>query len=152
MALSCGRAQPPAEKIKTPPEQIVRVETRETTVTAGGRAEAIFHLTIADGYHINANPPTNSYMIATELKVDPAEGIKVAELAYPPPLQRKFAFAEAPLDVYEKAAPIRLTLEAAPGATKGTRSLRARLRVQACDEEVCYAPKTLETSLPLKIE
>src|SRR5438270_8942261 len=55
---------------KTPPADVVRAEVSKVEMKAGGSAEASVKLTIANGYHINANPPSFSYLKATELTVE----------------------------------------------------------------------------------
>src|SRR2546421_11832138 len=86
---------------KTPPADVVRAEASKVEIKAGGSAEASVKLTIANGYHINANPPSFSYLKATELTVEPAEGITPDKPIYPASVSRKFAFAPDPLAVYE---------------------------------------------------
>lgn len=131
---------------------VVRVEGSATEVAAGGTASASVKLTIKDGYHVNANPPSMSYLIPTELSVQPVEGITAGKPTYPSSITRKFAFSEMPLAVYEKEAVVKLPLKIAGTASKGARNLSAKLRVQACDDKACYKPDTLETSIPLTIK
>jgi len=120
--------------------------------SAGGQAEAVVKLSIQNGYHVNANPPTYPYLRATEVVVQTDDGISVGFITYPNSLNKKFSFAEKPLSVYEGEAAIKLMLKAAGSAAKGTRSLPAKVNVQACDDQVCYAPGTLELSLPVTIK
>jgi len=42
---------------------------------------------------------------------------------------------------------VRVPRDAAPGQ----HALAARLRVQPCDDEKCYPPTTIETSIPVTI-
>ena len=141
-----------AAGIKTPPADIVRAEAQSTEIAAGGTAEAVVRLKIAEGYHISANPATLSYQIATQIKVTPADGITVGQPVYPPSVTRKFAFEPQPFAVYEGEAVIKLPLRAGAGTSRGTHNLSARLRVQACDEQACYPPRNLDTSLPVIVK
>jgi len=77
---------------KTPPENVVRAEASNVEVKAGGSAAASVKLTIANGYHINANPPSFSYLKATELTAEPSGGITPGKPVYPSAVSRKFAF------------------------------------------------------------
>lgn len=137
---------------KAPPPDVVRVETPGIELKAGGSGEASFKLTIADGYHINANPPSFSYLKATELTVDPSSGITPGKPVYPSSVTRKFAFSKDPLAVYEGQTAIKLPLSVGADAQKGAQMLKGKLRIQACDEEACYPPRTIETSLPVTIK
>jgi Thiol:disulfide interchange protein DsbD, N-terminal len=137
---------------KAPPADVVRVETPNVEIKAGSSAEASVKLTIASGYHINANPPSFSYLKATELNVEPDKGITPGKPVYPSSVTRQFAFSKDPLAVYEGQTAIKLPLSAAGDAPKGAQTLHARLRIQACDEEACYLPRTIETSIPVTIK
>jgi hypothetical protein len=137
---------------KAPPADVVRVETPSVELKAGDSAEVALKLTIASGYHINANPPSFSYLKATELTVEPSEGVAQGKPVYPSSVTRKFAFSKDPLAVYEGQTAIKLPLSAAENAQKGAHTLKGKLRIQACDEEACYPPRTIETSIPVTIK
>ena len=108
-------------------------------------------LIISPGFHVNANPATFPYLIATEVQPGKVEGITVGDkLAYPPPKMETFAFAEQPLAVYEGSVTIPIPLTAKAGAT-GQRTIPFKIRVQACDSEKCYPPATLDAALPIDI-
>jgi thiol:disulfide interchange protein DsbD len=138
--------------VKPPPSDLVRAEAQGVEMAAGGSAEAGVRLTIAEGYHITANPATLSYQIPTQLSVEPGEGITAGQPVYPPSLVRKFAFEPQPFAVYEREAVVKLPLRSEAGAAKGTRQLRLKLRVQACDDQSCYPPRNINTSIPVTIK
>lgn len=136
---------------KNPPADVVRVETTGVEIKAGNSAEASVRLNIASGYHINANPPSFSYLKATELTVEPGAGVTAGTPVYPTSVTRKFAFSKDPLAVYEGETSIKLPLSVAASARKGAQSLKGKLRIQACDDEACYLPRTLEVSIPVTV-
>jgi hypothetical protein len=131
---------------------VVRVEASGVEAAAGASTEASVKLTITNGYHVNANPPSESYLIPTELSVEPGEGITAGKPVYPPSVMRKLAFAEKPLAVYEGEAAIKLPLKVASTATKGAHALSARLKVQACDDKACYRWSTIDTSIAVTVK
>ncbi|HEX8922329.1 MAG TPA: protein-disulfide reductase DsbD N-terminal domain-containing protein, partial [Pyrinomonadaceae bacterium] len=137
---------------KAPPADVVRVETPSVEIKAGSSGEATVKLTIASGYHINANPPSFPYLKETELQIEPSAGITPGQPVYPSSVTRKFAFSKDPLAVYEGETAIKLPLSAAGNAQKGAQTLRGKVRVQACDEEACYPPRTIETSIPVTVK
>lgn len=141
---------PPAQRITS--ESVVKVEAQPAEIPSGGSAEAVVRVTIQSGYHLNANPPTYPYLKATELEISPADGVSVGVVIYPGALSKKFAFAENPLAVYEGETELKATLKADKSAKPGQRSISARLRIQACDEQVCYPPGTLELAIPVNIK
>jgi hypothetical protein len=151
-AVATGNAPPAETTTKAPPSDVVKVETPNVEIKAGSSAEVTLKLTIAGGYHINANPPSFPYLKATELDVPPAGGVTPGKPVYPSSVTRKFAFSKDPLAVYEGETAIKLPLSAAAGAQKGAQTLKGRLRIQACDEEACYPPRIIETSIPLTVK
>ena len=131
---------------------VVKVRAADLSIPAGGNADATVMLSISPGYHINANPATFPYLIATAVNPGKAEGIIAGTPIYPIAQKKKFQFAEEPLAVYEGEAQIRLPLRVEANAGKGARSLPIELTVQACDTEKCYAPDTLKTSITVDVK
>lgn len=138
---------------KAPPADVVRASAAETILMAGGTAEASVRLNIADGYHINANPPSFPYLKATELQVEAASGVVIKKPIYPQAVKKKFAFAQdQELAVYEGEVEIKLPLRAEKGVAKDAINLDAALRIQACDDQACYPPRTIKLTIPVKIQ
>lgn len=131
---------------------VVKAAAQPVDIQAGSSVEAKVHLTIQSGYHINANPPTYPYLKATALEILPTEGVSAGLVTYPKALERKFPFAEKPLAVYEGEAELKATLKTDKSTPLGERSISARLRIQACDDQVCYPPGTLELAIPVNIK
>ena len=136
---------------KSPLEGIVTASAGHVELSAGGTADVSVRLSIASGYHVNANPATEKFLIPTSLNVKPDAGITVEKTSYPKPLTKKFPFAEVPLAVYEGDAVIKLTLNASRDAQKGRHTLGADIRVQPCDDEKCYPPATIKTGIEVTI-
>jgi hypothetical protein len=131
---------------------VVEAITEELTLAKGESGYANVRLQIQNGYHINANPATFPYLIATELQLTPANGISVDFVRYPDALTKKFSFAEQPLKVYEGETIVQAMVKAGPAAETGRHNLSAKLRVQACDDAVCYAPGTMDLSVPVTVK
>lgn len=131
---------------------VVKVSTTTTEIKRNQTADASLQLVIEKGYHVNANPPTFPYLKATEVEFPQTPAVSVSFIVYPDPLTKKFEFADKPLAVYEGTTTIKVKLKADKSAQLGAQNLSGKLRVQACDEQVCYAPGTLDVSLPLDIK
>jgi len=159
---ACSKPSPAPEQTNTPgaspstqritSEGVVKAAAQRVEIPAGGSADAIVRLTIQSGYHINANPPTFSYLKATVLEITPSDGVSDGQIFYPKPVERTFPFAEKPLSVYEGQTDLKVSLKADKSAQKGERSISAQLRIQACDEQVCYPPGTIALSIPVNVK
>ncbi len=130
---------------------VVKVSATNVSLPAGGNADATVIISITQGYHVNANPATFSYLIPTEVTVHKREGLSANKPVYPTAEKKKFQFAESPLAVYEGEAQIKLPLRAEANAARGARSFPIDVRVQACDQEKCFAPDTLHVSLAVEV-
>ena len=120
-----------------------------TAMSDNNKGEALVMLNIEPGYHVNANPATYTYLIATEVTAGQVEGIEIGKAAYPAAKKQKFEFADEPLAVYEGQVEVRLPIKV---ASKGSRSLPLTVRVQACDHEKCFPPATLNTNVSVEVK
>lgn len=145
---SATPAKPPAAPQAA---QAVTASVEEVRLDAGGKGETSVRLDIAEGFHVNANPPSDKFYIGTQLDAEPQEGITPGKPVYPPALTKKFKFSEKPLAVYEGQAVIKLPLSADRAAAKGRHTFNARIRVQPCNDEVCFQPRTIEASIPVVV-
>jgi thiol:disulfide interchange protein DsbD len=159
LAAACAKSPVtnPSTGANDPPQiasvDVVEATPSETTLTRGESTDAIVPIKITHGYHVNANPPSFPYLKPLEIQVPSAEGISVESITYPDPLTRKFSFSpDQPLAVYEGEATVRIRLKADKSATPGKHNLSARLRVQACDDKVCYAPGEENLIVPVTVK
>ena len=145
-------AAPTAEVKRVTSVGVVNATPQPVEVKAGGTAQLVVPLKIQSGYHVNANPPTFPYLKATELDIAASDGLSASSVSYPSPLSRQFAFADKPLNVYEGETELKATIKADNTASKGQHSLTAQLRVQACDDQVCYPPGQIELKIPVTVK
>lgn len=107
----------------------------------GDAVEGTVTVTIADGWHVNSNTPTEEFAIPTVLELDGAELI---EAKYPAHTMKTFEFTGGKaLAVYDGKFNIGFRAKLKSGATK----IGAALRFQACSDRVCLPPNTARTEL-----
>jgi hypothetical protein len=141
---SPGAARRSVDVVKTTPQPV--------EIVAGKSAEALVKLNIETGFHVNANPPTYPYLKPTELEIPRSDGVSVAFIVYPNAISRKLGFAEKPLAIYEGEVTIKAKLSVDKTIKPGQKHLAAKLNVQACDDQVCYAPGTIDLVIPVNIK
>jgi len=141
---------PQAQKATS--ESVVLFSAEPVEIPATASTEAVVHVKVKDGYHLNANPPTYPYLKPTELELSPPNGISVAFITYPDPIVKKFPFADKPLSVYEGDTALRILFKADLSAPKGPSNLSGRLKVQACDDQVCYPPGEIPIAIPVTVK
>ena len=134
-----------------PQAQPVTATVEELKLDAGGAGEAAVRLDIAGGYHTHANPATDKFYIATALTAEAADGITPGKPVYPPGVERKLGFEKRPLSLYEGRVVIKLPVRADKNALKGRHTLRAKLRVQPCNDVTCEPPRYIDAPIPVTI-
>ena len=146
-----ARAQAGSGSSVPPPDQLVRVSAERLTLAAGGAVEARLHVAIAAGWHINANPSSPDYMIATTVAVAPAGGVSAAAPRYPAAKRLKLAFDESQIAAWDGEIAIGVPLVAAADAAPGEYPLEGTVGFQACNDQVCLAPATVRFTIPVMI-
>lgn len=131
--------------------QRVTATAEEASLQAGGSAEATVRLDIAQGYHVHANPASDRFYVATEVRAEPQEGITPGKPVYPAAKSMKFSFSDKPLAVYEGSVVVRLPLRADAAAAKGRRTVRAKVRVQPCNDLACEPPRDVDAAIPVTV-
>jgi len=117
------------------------------TVERGKTARGSVVLNIPGGLHVNSSRPASEFAIATVVKVSGASGVRVTGLTYPKGKNRKFAFSENTINVYEGRVSFPFTVTVPPSFKGKTIRVTASVRYQACTDEVCYPPKTTNITL-----
>lgn len=136
------------------PPQVVklRAEVPADPVRPGGRVQAVLHLEIDAGWHVNAHRPLEDFLIPTEVALIETSPAALIATAYPEPLEVKLSFSEEPLAVYEGAVRIGLELRVPPEWKAAVISVPGILTVQACNDAMCLPPADMpfELSFPVR--
>jgi DsbC/DsbD-like thiol-disulfide interchange protein len=121
------------------------------TVKRGGATRGTIVLSIPGGLHVNSNRPNNEYAIPTVVSVTSREA-KISGVTYPRGVSRKFSFSEKPISVYEGRATFGFNVTV-PATFKGNVvRIRAVVKYQSCNDEVCFPPKTQEITLSARVQ
>lgn len=141
-------AQPMGSTDRLSPE--VKIAT--DPVVAGSEVSVAVLMNIQENWHVNANVPTLSYLIGTELTLPEQENFTYSELSYPEPKAYDFAFAGGEeLLVYEGESPVFFELMVSEDTPPGDYIIDAVLRAQACDDETCLAPSNIPVSIAFEV-
>lgn len=131
----------------------VQVESKLSVdkVPAGSTFKVAVILKIEEGWHVNSNTPTYDYLIGTVLELQQREGVIITDLRYPEGKKLKFGFADDSLSVYEGSPTIFFTVKLSEKTPIGKDTLRSKLQVQACNNQVCIAPASVDVLIPIEI-
>jgi uncharacterized protein len=138
-----------------PPKRpvIVSIPSAPTIdIAAGGKAQYELELKIMKGYHIQANPASEEFLIAVTPKLQPVDGIKIGQPIYPKGVPFRLKSSKKDISTYENSVVIKIPLEADAAAKKGVIALKGTLRYQGCDAEICFPPVNLPFEAKLNIQ
>jgi DsbC/DsbD-like thiol-disulfide interchange protein len=131
-----GNLDAPAPKAKS----YVVYAAEQQDVKAGKRSVLELNFRVLDGFHVNSHTPKSELLIPTRISFQPANGVKVEAVEYPPGIPYNFSFDPTDkLDVYSGAFTVKLPVV----AEAGTHTVEGTLRYQACDHAACYPPRNL---------
>ena len=120
-------------------------------VPAGGAVRVALKVALPDGFHVQSNKPRDPSLIPTELAVEAPAGIEVEELVFPKGQDFKQEGLPEPLLVFEREFVIGARLRLPAALPAGDVTVPVRLRYQACDDKMCYAPSNAQAAWPLKV-
>jgi hypothetical protein len=133
------------------PAEAVKVRAVEANVRIGESAIAEIEVLIAEGFHVNANPASFSYLQPTELKIEKIKGLTIGEPIYPKAESKKFSFSEEPIAVYENAIAFKVPVRVSKNAKPRQTVLRGLVQAQPCNDSACFPSRTIEFSLSVQI-
>ena len=142
-----------ARQIGSSSESKVEVSSKLSVdkAAAGSTFKLAVILKIADGWHINSHTPTYDYLIGTTFESVQREGVIVTDVRYPTGEKKKFGFAEDSLSVYQGSPTIFFTVKLSDKVRPGKDTLRAKVEVQSCNNQVCLSPASIDVIIPIEI-
>lgn len=150
-ALSAEARQGPGTLAETSGKLTVTTALAQSALLSGSSTKAAVIMAIDGGWHVNAHIPSESYLIGTSASLEPREGFILADLRYPDGESVAFEFSEKPLDVYEGTVTIFMTIRVAESVEPGDYVLKGTLEAQACNDQVCLAPSSVEFLIPVTV-
>jgi thiol:disulfide interchange protein len=105
---------------------------------------------LPEGLHTQSNKPRDPLLIPTELTIEAPTTITVDEIVWPPSTDFVVAGQDKPLAVFEHEFAVGVALKVAANAPAGDIVVPVKLRYQACDATICYAPTTAQSQFTVK--
>jgi hypothetical protein len=143
LAVAAGAQMAPTLKIEAQPTLKVK---RGTVATVTLKVE------LPAGYHANSNKPTDANLIPLTLKWT-AGPLQEGIVTYPKPQMEQYTFtAGKQISVVTGAFEMVTKFKVPAGAETGPAAETGTLRYQACNDRMCFAPKTLPVSVTVSVE
>jgi thioredoxin:protein disulfide reductase len=127
------------------------VPLTERSTHTGENARVALRVSLPEGLHTQSNKPRDETLIPTELTIDAPAGITVKEIVWPPSTDLNSAGSDKPLAVFEQKFAIGVELALASSVPAGDLVVPVRLRYQACDANLCYAPANADVQWTIPV-
>jgi len=152
VALVCGTIAGGRVALATsPPEMVTIGEIAPVTLQPGDTVEVEIPVVIAGGYHIQANPASNEFLIPMEVRLDPPEGLHIAAVQYPEAVRYRLQGTTEDLLTCRGSVVVTIRIAAAPSAAAGAHELAGALGYQACDSRTCLFPTSVPIVIPVVV-
>ena len=146
---------------QSPPEDLQNEQGQDKPIRAviyplfdklprGGKCPVAIQLTIANDWHINANPASPDYLTPTQLKLTSPQKVKLTRIKYPAHHELTQPGTNDVLHVYDGKVIVYALLETDPGETADEAVLNLEINYQACSGELCLPPDRLRLTARLK--
>ena len=123
----------------------------ESAATPASSVRAALQVKLPEQLHVQSNKPRDPSLIPTVLTIDAPAGVRVGEIVFPKPTDLAQVGQAEPLAVFEHAFAIGVRFDIDAGVAPGTIEVPGRLRYQACDENLCYAPARADVRWTLDV-
>jgi peroxiredoxin len=131
-------------------ESVVAIEVNDSPRAAPGESGALtIALSIAPGYHVMSNHPSDPSYIPTRVHFEDAAGVTWEEPQYPSPMP--FRLEGRSIDTFQGKTLVRVPFRVAPDAAPAPRRIEGTVRYQACTEGSCLFPVTRQVTATIEV-
>ncbi|MGB7159000.1 MAG: protein-disulfide reductase DsbD domain-containing protein [Tepidisphaeraceae bacterium] len=121
------------------------------TLKHGQSATITVTAQIPQGFHTQSHTPSNENFIAYVVTMDPASGFEFSEPMYPKGEDHTYP-ALGTLNVYEGKVEVKVPVKVKPDAPAGPVTLGGKVRLQMCDDKMCFSPMTPKFTIAATVE
>lgn len=150
--LTISAAFPSNTSAQSPPNINVSGHVPGDSVRRGRSAPAVVVMDIPSGFHVHSNRPLEKFLIATQLQIEAPNGVRVGTVIYPRPILRSLKFSKNRVAVFEGRTTMRFNVTVPANFGSDSAQLKAKLRYQSCNDELCFKPETKETWINVKVK
>ena len=137
------RPQSSAQRVTVGPPQKI----------AGKRNAAVetkIPVSILEGYHVNSNTPSDEYLIPLKVTWTSLGALQGGQVTYPK--AEKITVGDQTLSVFTGKFDLGVTFKVAPNAPAGPGVASGKLGFQACNDKMCFPPKSIEINVPYQVQ
>jgi hypothetical protein len=127
-------------------EAVTYLFPEQVAIRAGTPNQVALHFRVGEGLHINSHTPSDSFLIPTDFSIPEGSGVRLAAATYPTGTIISLPFdPKTKLSVYTGE----FIIQARVVASAGNHLVQAKLHYQACDQDQCMPPKTINVPIDI---
>ena len=130
-----------------------RVTVGQPQKVAGKRNDAVqtkIPVSILDGYHVNSNTPSDEYLIPLKVTWTSLGALEGGQVTYPK--AEKITVGDQSLSVFTGKFDLAVSFKVAANAPAGPGIATGNLKFQACNNRMCFPPKSVEIDVPYQVQ
>ena len=121
----------------------------QIAIKRGASVSQTLSVAVLPGFHVNSDKPKDEFLIP--LKLTWTSGpLEAQNIAYPKP--EEIMVGNQSLTVFTGNFQIQTKFLAPSNGPAGTAAMTGKLRYQACNNEMCFRPSSVEVHVPVSIE
>jgi cytochrome c biogenesis protein CcdA/thiol-disulfide isomerase/thioredoxin len=129
----------------------LRPVVNELGAYPGANVKLALVVSIPPGLHAQSDKPRDPSLKPMLIWIDDASGVVVREVVFPASKDLPLEGYAQPLAVFEGEVVIGIEVTLPKSAPAGPFTVPGRFRYQACDDRICFRPRTLETSWTINV-
>lgn len=119
------------------------------TVKRGSSVTQTLDVAVLPGMHVNSDKPKDEFLIPLKLTWTGGP-LEQQSVTYPKP--EDVTVGNQVVSVFTGKFQLATKFQVASGAAPGSAVMTGKLRYQACNNQMCFRPSSIEVHLPVSIE
>jgi DsbC/DsbD-like thiol-disulfide interchange protein len=119
------------------------------SVQRGSTVIETLKVAVQPGFHVNSDKPKDEFIIPLKLTWGEAP-LQVISTSYPKP--EEIQVGKEKLTVFTGTFTIQTEFKAPEHAQAGAATMTGKLRYQACNDQMCLRPATIDVRVPVVVE
>ena len=106
-------------------------------------------VSVLPGFHVNSDKPKDEFLIPIKLTWSNGP-LEQKSVSYPKP--EEITVGNQRVTVFTGKFQLQTKFQAPANAPAGSATMTGKLRYQACNNEMCFRPSSIEVHLPVSVE
>ena len=136
-----------------PQSSTERVTVGQPQKVAGKRNDAVqtkIPVSILEGYHVNSNTPSDEYLIPLKVTWTSLGALEGGQVTFPK--AEKITVGDQSLSVFTGKFDLAVSFKVSATAPAGPGIATGKLGFQACNNKMCFPPKSIEIDVPYQVQ